>query len=222
MNAVEALGGFSFLRDLSNETRQALRAQGLVTMVAPHTSLLKKGDEVGGVFLVCHGAIRVFYIDPRGRQGTLYRVSAGQACFFSLECTLRGGSYPAWAESEEQPTQFVKIPAQLFKQAYAEEPALRQFTYDALSCRILSLMAVIEQSASLAIEQRVAALLLSLADGEGRVTCSQARLAEHLGSVREVVVRTLRTFREQGLVTTRRGAVQLEDAHRLKHLAGLS
>jgi len=219
LNALDALCRFSFVQSLSEWAKQELREQGVVTMVAPHTSLLKKGDDVGGVFLVCHGAIRVFYIDQRGRQGTLYRVGAGQACFFSLECTMRGGPYPAWAESEEQPTQFVKVPQQLFRQVYAQESAIGQFTYDALSSRVVQLMGVIEQSASLAIEQRVATLLLSLADREGHVTCSQARLAEHLGSVREVVVRTLRTFREQGLITTQRGLIVIEDSRRLKELA---
>jgi len=222
LNADEALARFSFWPSLSEGAKQELRVRGVAAMVAPHTTLLHKGDEVGGVFLVTQGVVRVFYIDRRGRQGTLYRVDAEQACFLSIECTMRGGPYPAWAESEAHLTQLVKVPQVLFRSLYSSEPAIRAFTYDALSSRVLQLMSVVEQSASLALEQRTAVLLLSLADDTGRVTCSQTRLAEHLGSVREVVVRTLRAFRELGLLTTGRGTIQIEDTCRLKELAGLS
>ena len=189
-------------------------------MVAPNTPLLKKGDEVGGAFLVNYGVIRVFYVDKRGRQGTLYRVEPGQACFLSLECSMRGSLYPAWAESEDEPTQFVRIPSDLFNTLYAQEASIQKFTYDSLASRVLQLMAVLEQSATLAIEQRTAGLLLNLADAEGRIAASQARLAEHLGSAREVVARTIRSLREYGLIETRRGVVQIVDVPCLRKLAG--
>lgn len=44
---------------------------------------------------------------------------------------------------------------------------------------------------------------------------SQEELAEAAGTVREVAVRVLREMREEGLVRTRRGAVELLDAARL-------
>jgi CRP/FNR family transcriptional regulator len=220
MNALEALSRFPFSDSLSESARQALREQATVKMVAPHTPLLQKGEECGGAFLVTYGTIRVFYIDKRGRQGTLYRVATGEACFLSLECAMHGTPYPAWAESDGEPTQFIRIPTQLYVALYEAEAAFQRFAYLSLSSRILQLMAVLEESATLAIEQRTAALLLDLADGEGQVTSSQARLAENLGSAREVVARTLRTFRNGGLVETRRGTVRILDKLRLLKLAG--
>lgn len=220
MNALDALARFSFFDSLSESAKEALRRESVLKMVAPNTPLLQKGDEAGGAFFVSYGVIRVFYIDKRGRQGTLYRVEPGQACFLSLECAMRESLYPAWAESEDEPTQFVRIPSKLFKTLYAQESGIQQFTYDSLASRVLQLMAVVEQSATLAVEQRTAGLLLNLADADDRVLASQARLAEHLGSAREVIARTMRTFRGYGLIETRRGVVQLLDVRRLRNLAG--
>lgn len=189
-------------------------------MVAPHAPLLQKGDVTGGALLVSSGAIRVFYIDERGRQGTLYRVSSGEACFFSLECVMRGTPYPAWAEAEGIPTQFVQIPSQLYLALYSTDPGFQRFTYDSLSSRVLQLMAIVEESATLAMEQRTAALLLDLADAEGRVASSQARLADHLGTAREVIARTLRDLRTRGLIETQRGKVKIAQVSSLRKLAG--
>jgi CRP/FNR family transcriptional regulator, anaerobic regulatory protein len=198
---------------------KALCEQSSVKMVAPTTPLVQKGDVVGGVLLIVHGSVRVFY-NEEGRQGTLYRVTQGQACFLSIECAMRGSPYPAWAESEQTPTQFVRIPDRVYLTLYSEEPSFQRFTYETLSSRLLEMMAVVQRSATLAVGQRTAALLLDLADEAGQVVGSQEELAHHLGTAREVLARTLRSFRTQGLIQTRRGALTILDSERLSELLG--
>jgi len=50
------------------------------------------------------------------------------------------------------------------------------------------------------------------------VRLSQQALAEHVGTVREVIGRILRDLKEQGLVATRRDEIVLLDAARLHEL----
>jgi CRP/FNR family transcriptional regulator len=208
----------AFARALSANAKARLDAEASVRMVGPRTRLLERGDAAGGVFVVTVGALRVYYLHPRGREGTLYWVEPAQACFLSLDCAFTERPYPAWAESDDTPTQFVFIPAPLFRTLHDEEPAMQRFTVDALSGRVHELMNLVEQSATLALEQRAAALLLKLAE-DGCVNTSQDRLANHLGTAREVMARLLRGFRAQGWIETRRGRVLLLAPEALRALA---
>jgi CRP/FNR family transcriptional regulator, cyclic AMP receptor protein len=76
--------------------------------------------------------------------------------------------------------------------------------------------------------QRVAALLLELAVRQGKPTgdaveitlwTGQRELAAAAATSRESVARALRTLREQGLVSTRRGHVTIHDVAGLRRLA---
>jgi CRP/FNR family transcriptional regulator, cyclic AMP receptor protein len=72
------------------------------------------------------------------------------------------------------------------------------------------------------LRENVVRHLLDLAgvDDRGRLVArvTQQQLANHVGTVREVVGRLLRDLREQGLVLTGRDEIVLVDAERLHHL----
>jgi CRP/FNR family transcriptional regulator, cyclic AMP receptor protein len=89
-----------------------------------------------------------------------------------------------------------------------------------LDRRLEDLYAVLAASAFGSMREQIAGHLLDLAHPEaasGRlvVTVTQQQLADSCGTVREVVARTLREFREEGLVATSRGTIEILDATRL-------
>ncbi len=106
----------------------------------------------------------------------------------------------------------------MFRELYNAEPSFRSFVFEVLSGRVFELMTRLEEVGSLRVEQRLAAFLLEAADADGAVAMSQARLAAHLGTAREVVFRALRTMSDAGLVTTSRGRVTVRDAAGLQRL----
>lgn len=74
------------------------------------------------------------------------------------------------------------------------------------------------------MRERVAHHLVALAaeeplSGALAIAMTQQRLAECVGTVREVVARTLRDFRDEGLVVTAEGRVEILDAARLARVA---
>ena len=74
------------------------------------------------------------------------------------------------------------------------------------------------------MRERVAHHLVALASDEPGavapvITMTQQRLADCVGTVREVVARTLREFRAEGLVATAGGRVEVLDAGRLARVA---
>lgn len=70
------------------------------------------------------------------------------------------------------------------------------------------------------VEQRLVQLLLRRADGQREVRMSQERLAQRLGTAREVVSRTLRGLADRGLVSLRPGVIGLNSPPALRELVG--
>jgi len=210
---------YPFLAQLSMPSRDALRARMLTREVPPRTHLIQRGQEVGGVYLVGAGALRVYYIDASGREGTLYWVEPGESCVLAVNAVFSRLAYPAWVDSDADATRFAVIPGDVYRELHAREEAVRDFTFSSLSGRVLELMQLVEQTATFSQEQRLAALLLRRADDAANVALTQEVLARHLGTAREVVSRVLRGLAARGLVRTSRGAVKLLDRTRLRHLA---
>jgi CRP/FNR family transcriptional regulator len=88
-----------------------------------------------------------------------------------------------------------------------------------LARQVQDLLIDVAEQAFLSVRQRLARELLVLAArGPGRdlvVTASQQELADAIGSVREVVARTLHALQEDGLVRVGRGGIELLDPMRL-------
>jgi CRP/FNR family transcriptional regulator len=209
---------FPFLASLSAPARRML--SGLpVRRVAARSDVLRKGDEVEGVFLLTRGALRIFHLTAAGREATLYWVRPGQTCILALSATFRRERYPAWAETDAAAISFVIVPERMFRELLIE-PAFRDFVLGALSGRVFELMVSLEERGSLRVDARLAAFLLRHADQAGTVRISQERLAAHLGSAREVVSRVLRSLVARGLVATARSRIRIVDRRGLEQLAG--
>jgi CRP/FNR family transcriptional regulator len=202
---------FGFFEQLSEASRAELdRSLATVTLPRPRT-LVHRGEVVSGAYLVLEGALRVYTIDARGRQATLYSVEAADSCIFALSCAFSGLRYPAWVDSDAAPTRVAVIPSDTYRRLHATDPAVQKFTFDVLSSRIFDLMTAIEERSALDVEQRLASFLSRRCDAHGVVRASHARIAAHLGTVREVVTRHLRAFEARGLLTTARGRVTVSD-----------
>ena len=84
------LSSFPFFSELSPAGQSQLRAATSHVLLAPQTKVIQRGDEVGGVYLVEAGALRVYYVSAEGREGTLYWVDAGSPAFWHSTACSRG------------------------------------------------------------------------------------------------------------------------------------
>lgn len=210
---------FTFVDELSPAARDRLDRALLPLQAPAHRQLVRKGDRVGGVYLVEEGSLRVYTISAEGRETTLYWIGPGESCFLAINCTFKDVLYPAWVESEAA-TRGSIIPAPVFRELHAHEPALQRFTFDALSGRLFEFMGILEEVVSQDLEHRLAAFLQRKADEEGRVQMSQEVIANHLGTAREVVSRLLRGLVARRLVRTGRGHVEILDDRALARFFG--
>ena len=210
---------FPSLSDLSDEGGDLLANSIRRISCSGGTQLVACGDMVAGAYLVERGALRVYYISAEGREGTLYWVEPGESCILAINCMFSRLAYPAWVESEGE-TEVSIVPGDVYRRLFAAEPAVQGFTFDILSSRLFELMALIEETASQALEARVAAFLLRRSKGAADIAMTQEQIARHLSTSREVVSRVLRGLTARRLVATGQGRITLLDPRGLSKLSG--
>ena len=220
MHSAEDIAGmFAFARHMAPEARARLFDGAQRKTLAAGADILHPGDPVDGVYLVRSGAIRVYYIDPAGHEGTLYWIEPGESCILALNSLFSEIPYPAWAAAEKDGAEILSIPGAVFRELFARDTAVQKFLFEQLSGRVFSLLRLLEDSMRLPQEKRLARLLLTQADAEGVVHLSHEHLARHLGTIREVVSRLLRNLVAQNLVSLAPRRVTILDRGRLEALA---
>ncbi|MBN9672630.1 Crp/Fnr family transcriptional regulator [Roseibium aggregatum] len=205
-----------FAKGMQADTFAALKKDITRTVVSPGEDILRPGDTVGGVFLVKSGAIRVYYIDAEGREGTLYWIGPGESCILALNSLFSDMPYPAFAAADTEGVEFLTLSGKTFRQLFARDPAVQAFLFEQLSGRVYALLSTLEQTMRLPQEERLVLLLLARADESGVICLSQERLARDLGTHREVVSRLLRNLAGQNLISLAHKRITIMDRSRLE------
>lgn len=209
-------------RHLSREARTILSAAPRRRFRRGQT-LWTAGSEAHALLVVLTGRVRVVRA-PGGRQ---YGVHAegpggtlGDVPFFA------GGRYPATALAA-QSTTCLLLDRPLLGRVVATDPDLALRLLGQLAGRVRQLVRRLDQQTTRTVAQRLAAHLLereaATTDRSFTIAATQAEAAEDLGTVREVLVRTLRHFRDAGLVEVpTRGHYLIRDRGRLVQMSAAS
>jgi CRP/FNR family transcriptional regulator len=171
-----------------------------------------------GFPLVLSGCVKVSKTSASGREIVLYRVDPGEACVMSGGCLLGNADYSATATVEGD-VALLALPASLFQQLILESAPFRSFVFDMYGRRLAEIMELVEEIAFRKLDARLANLLAH----RGPVVAeTHQKLADELGSVREVVSRTLRSFEQRGWIKTERERITVVDRDALEQLVRLS
>jgi CRP/FNR family transcriptional regulator, dissimilatory nitrate respiration regulator len=198
------------LAGLSPGALGELARRGVVSRFAPGEVLWHAGAEPRGVCLVIEGQVRVVRVMD-GRSHLLHVESAGgtlgEVPFFA------GGRYPATAIATRATT-CVVLGRDALGAAMREDPQLAFVLLGGLAGRVRGLIERLDGMVASTVDERLVAALRarSASAGGGAFTLggTQARLAEELGTTREVLARALRRLRESGrLKSAGRGCFQL-------------
>ena len=101
-----------------------------------------------------------------------------------------------------------------------ESLPVSKYTNDLMASRFSEVMWLMEQIMWKSFDKRLAAFLLEEAaiDGTKLLKVTHERIANHMGTAREVVTRMLRYFQSEGLVKLTRGTIEIIDEAGLEAL----
>jgi len=194
---------FALFSGLSDERlAEVLRASQLIRAHA-HAVMFETHQPCRGFPLLLEGAVRVFKTAPSGREIQLYRVEAGEGCILSGGCLLGNADYSATALAETD-VALLSLGPRVFNELMIEYEPFRRFVFGMYNARLEEIMELVEEVAFHKLDQRLAQLLVH----RGPVIHeTHQKLADDLGSVREIVSRLLRMFENHGWVTLERERV---------------
>ena len=182
-------------------------------------TLFTVGTPAGGLHVVVEGRVRVLQISS-GRQRVVH--VEGEGGTLGEIPLFAGGGYPATAVAAE-PTRCLIIGREAIGAAMTRDPAVAWIFLERLALRVRHLVERLDGLAARNVTARLASHVLQRDAGRGRPVSlggTQLQVAEELGTVREVVVRSLRALRESGVVRVAgRGRYVVADAAALRRIA---
>ena len=203
---------FSFWKDLTLPQRTFLE-QNLRTEVFSAGKLIHRSDgECRGVMAVLSGSLRVYCVSEEGREVTLYRVEKGDVCILSASCLMDSIVFDVLIEAVEETTVSL-IPSAVLHKVELENPLVELYIYKNATEKFSEVLWTIQQVLFMKIDQRIALALHDerLRQKSNVLSITHEDLAKQIGSVREVVSKTLKYMEEEGLVRLGRGKIEILD-----------
>lgn len=208
------------LKGLNDAARRELSARAVLCRFAPGEVLWRAGTAPRGLFLVVEGEVRVtrassgrsHVVHTEGIGGTL-----GDFVLFG------GGPYPATAAAAQR-TVCIALDRDAIHAAIRADPELAFRLLARLAARGRHLVERLDRLATRPVSARLAEHLLtrhaSVKGAAFTLGGTQTQVAEELGTVREVVVRTLRELRQRQLIdAVGKGRYIVQDEAALRRLA---
>ena len=173
-----------------------------------------------GLLLIQSGQLRVYTLSSEGREITLYRLFDHDICLFSASCVMPNIQFEVIIEAEKDCELWV-LPSCLFKDLMEESAVVANYANQLISSRFSEVMWLMEQIMWKSFDKRLASFLLeeSVLESSTSLKITHEKIANHMGTAREVVTRMLRYFQSEGMVKLTRGTVEIVDEAALEDLA---
>lgn len=211
--------------DLDSGARAALERQTSYGSYSAGYIFFSPEEYTEHLLFVKSGRVRLYKLSPEGRSLTLFVLSAHSV--FAEAALLGDRAHDCFAEALTE-CSVGAIPSDEVRQIMAQHPEVAMRMMDIIARRLRSLERKLADIAFKSVPQRLAAILLDLADcGNGIdqsappavIRYTHQQLAEMLGSYRETVTKAVGEFREAGLIRIAGDMIYLLEVPRLRALA---
>ena len=211
---------FPIWNKLTPAQQEHISAMSQFRKVTAGTVLHDGGLDCLGLLLVRSGQLRAYILSDEGREITINRFFEMDICVFSASCVMPSMQFDIVVEAEKDSELWI-IPACLYRSLMDESLAVSNYSNNLMMTHFSELMWLVEQVMWKSFDKRLADFLLEECRLEDSTSLkiTHEKIANHMGTAREVVTRMLRYFQSEGLVKLTRGTVEVSDTKRLEHLA---
>lgn len=207
--------------DKLNDTEKDLLINSISFVSLKKGEQLRRcGSECVGLTLIQSGQVRAYITSEDGREITLYRLLERDMCLFSANCIMQNIQFDVLMAAEKDTWLWI-IPPYIYKELMETSIHVANYTNQLMASHFSEAMWMIEQVMWKSFDKRLAAFLLEESSLENSLTLkiTHEKIADHLGSAREVVTRMLRHFQADGLVKLSRGTIEITDEDELLYLS---
>lgn len=214
---------YPFLKNLDDSSKDIVKSSLIIRDFDTDYTLMHEGSSCLGFSLIIKGSIRVYKISDKGREVTLYKLSSGDTCYLSMSCILSNKSYPAFAQVVE-PVTIAFIPNSIFNKYLYNTLDFQKYIFNNLYMKFNEVVNVLEEVAFDSIDTRIAKYLLNTSlntNNSKYLYLTQEKIAQEVGTSREVVSRMLSDFKNKDIITSNRGKITILDFDKLYSITKL-
>jgi len=192
--------------------------EGLLKQVAEHMQLREyergealfwEGDPCAGLHIIEQGFVKLYRLSPQGRQYIVRVLQEGDTC--NEVPTFDGGTNPVNVEALETTRVWV-IQSDILQDLLRKHPDFAQKVINNLSKNLRGLVRMVSEMAFYQVTHRLARLISDQTPDElSGMPWTQEQLAARLGTVREVVARSLKELERSGAINLDKRRIEVSD-----------
>lgn len=209
--ALTALAGCALLEDLDPDALVRLAEAARLLELTRDEAAFQQGESAKGSYVVERGRLKASKIAASGREQVLHYFAAGDMVN-EVGLFLEIANPAALIALEDSRVWFV--PRHALRALVDERPQLLWPLTHGLALRLHRVVSMMQELTMLPLEARVAKFLLEHAEHgrfERPAWATQAELAARLGTVADVLQRTLAAFADERLITVERRRITILD-----------
>ncbi len=214
---VETLSQLPFFTKLDAEALRHIAPHVREQVVQAGQVVAVEGEASQAVYFPVRGLLRAWRMSSDGREQVLAYIGPGGS--FNLVSALDGGSNLATMDALSEATVYA-IDCSDFQRILTKHQEVAMAVSQYLASEVRRLSDLVESLALHTVRARLARFLLERAAGAvPRRRWTQEEIAAQIGTVREMVGRTLRTFSEDGWIRRQRGRIVIVNRDELEREA---
>jgi len=206
-------GPVPILQGLSDKERELVLSHGTKKVLNRGQTLFSQGSNHDGIFLISSGRFRVFYTAPSGREITFAYWRPGN---FIGGPEIFGTGVHQWTGVATCNASVVHLPGKVLRMLVLQNAALGVALIESLSFKAKCYTALAQMLGTRSVTERLAHLLLHLADvygvrdSEGVAITegfTHAEIAHMVGATRQWVTISFKRLQEQGILISRKSEI---------------
>ena len=207
-------------KQLTKEDQRALEEAAVFRNVPKGTIVHNGSADCIGVLVIKSGQLRSYIVSDEGKEVTLYRLLERDICLFSAACMMSSIRFEVTIETEKD-SEIWLIQQEAYHEVMGRSAPLANYTCQLLASRFSEVMWLMDQILFKRFDARLATFLIeeSAIEGSDTLEITHEKIANHMGTAREVVTRMLKYFHEEGMVSLTRGGVTLHNRAKLTEMA---
>lgn len=223
-SAISVLQSTTLLNSLPFEDMDRLAAMSHMAFAERGTAIWLHGSETDFFGVVGSGFVKMVRSNSTGQEVTAELMGPGQ--IFGLLGTVDGTGCPLSARAVAD-CWYLKVPKAQFLPIYNQRTTLKDHIVRRTTTRLRNAYDMMARMSTGRVEERIAAILLILAQSYGRaegkallvdVPLTRQDIAEMAGTTVESTIRTMSRLQKEGVLETRSRRVLILDVPALEEL----
>ncbi len=209
-----------FWDKLSEDDKQLLASTSREEVFTKDQELISINDGCLGGIIVLDGVVSAYIEGEEGRKVTINRIHPDEVSFLGASCILHSLAFDVYMATEST-SHCLTLSSGTLKKIFERNCEVENFVLSTIVDSFSDAMWSLQQILFMSMERRLAIFLYeeSVRTNSDTIHLTQEQIAQMVGSAREVISRLLKSFGDDGIVSTSRGAITIQDRDTLRSRA---